>query len=105
MNSIYSINRGINKSIEFKGLKAQYIWYFAGGMIILMILFSILYIIGLHSYLCLIIIAIGAIALIKKVFYWSKTYGEYGMMKYLASKRIPKHLKSYSRQPFQFKED
>ncbi|MEO7488719.1 MAG: DUF4133 domain-containing protein [Ferruginibacter sp.] len=24
-NSVYQINKGINKSIEFKGLKAQYI--------------------------------------------------------------------------------
>ena len=25
-NSVYQINKGINKAIEFKGLKAQYIW-------------------------------------------------------------------------------
>ena len=45
-NSVYQINKGINKSIEFKGLKAQYIWYFAGGVIALLILFAIMYIIG-----------------------------------------------------------
>jgi len=27
MSSVYKINKGINKPIEFKGLKAQYIAY------------------------------------------------------------------------------
>ncbi|HMT97439.1 MAG TPA: DUF4133 domain-containing protein, partial [Ferruginibacter sp.] len=31
-NSVYQINKGINRSIEFKGLKAQYIWYLGGGL-------------------------------------------------------------------------
>ena len=31
-NSVYKINKGINKPIEFKGLKAQYIWYLGGGL-------------------------------------------------------------------------
>ena len=42
-NSVYSVNKGINKSIEFKGLKAQYIWYLGGGVVALLILFAILY--------------------------------------------------------------
>ena len=42
-NSIYQINKGINQSIEFKGLKAQYIWYLAGGLVILLIVFAVLY--------------------------------------------------------------
>lgn len=33
-NSVYQINKGINKPIEFKGLKAQYIWYLGGGLVI-----------------------------------------------------------------------
>lgn len=42
-NSVYPINKGINQSIEFKGLKAQYIWYLGGGVVGLMILFAILF--------------------------------------------------------------
>ena len=45
-NSIYKINKGINKPIEFKGLKAQYIWFLAGGILLLMFLFAVLYISG-----------------------------------------------------------
>ncbi|HEU4791365.1 MAG TPA: DUF4133 domain-containing protein, partial [Flavobacterium sp.] len=43
-NSVYQINKGINQSIEFKGLKAQYIWYLGGGVVVLMILFAVMYI-------------------------------------------------------------
>jgi len=41
-NSIYQINKGINKPIEFKGLKAQYIWYLGGGLVALLVLFAII---------------------------------------------------------------
>jgi hypothetical protein len=51
-NSIYKINKGINKSIEFKGLKAQYIWYLGGGLVVLLILFAIMYIIGINAFFC-----------------------------------------------------
>ena len=43
-NIIYSINRGINRPLEFRGLKAQYIWHLGGGLVAVLILFSILYI-------------------------------------------------------------
>jgi hypothetical protein len=40
--SVYKINKGINKPIEFKGLKAQYIAYLGAGLITLLILFAVL---------------------------------------------------------------
>ena len=98
--SVYHINKGINKSIEFQGLKAQYIWYLAGGIIVLMILFSILYIIGLNSYICLVIILSAGIALVLKIYSWSNKYGEYGMMKAISKRKVPDVLKSYSRKDF-----
>ena len=53
MASIYHINKGINKPIEFKGLKAQYIWYLGGGLVALLILFAIIYIAGINMFICL----------------------------------------------------
>ena len=50
-NSVYKINKGINKPVEFRGLKAQYIWYLGGGLVILLILFAILYVIGINTFL------------------------------------------------------
>ena len=32
MNS-YNINKGIGRTVEFKGLKAQYLFIFAGGLL------------------------------------------------------------------------
>ena len=46
--SVYTVNKGINRPIEFKGLKAQYIWYLGGGLLALLILFAILYLSLIH---------------------------------------------------------
>ena len=51
-NSVYQINKGINKTIELKGLKAQYIWYLGGGLVALLILFAIIYIMGVNVFIC-----------------------------------------------------
>ena len=100
-NSIYNINKGINKSIEFRGLRAQYIWYFAGMVIGLMILFAALYICGVNIYICLVLIGGATTGGTIKIFALSHEYGEHGLMKAMAKKRVPKVLKSYSRRFFQ----
>ncbi len=99
-NSVYQINKGINKSIEFRGLKAQYIWYFGGGVIALLILFAIMYIIGINSFVCIGIILIAGTVLTIKIYALSNTYGEYGMMKKLARQSVPKVIKNTSRLVF-----
>ena len=92
-NSVYQINKGINQSIEFKGLKAQYIWYLGGGVVVLMILFAVMYIIGLPSFVCVGIIGISGTLLVLKIYKMSHQYGEYGMMKALAKRQVPKAIK------------
>lgn len=100
MNSVYQINKGINQSIEFKGLKAQYIWYLGGGVVSLMILFAILYIIGVPSLVCVGIIGTAGGFLVFKIYRMSNQYGEYGMMKAFAKKQIPKFINVKSREVF-----
>lgn len=100
-NSIYYINKGINKSIEFRGLRAQYIWYFGGMVIILMILFAVLYIAGTNTYICMALVGGAAVTGSARLFALSHKYGEHGLMKALAQKRVPKVLKSYTRRNFQ----
>jgi hypothetical protein len=102
-NSVYQINKGINQSIEFKGLKAQYIWYLGGGVVVLMILFAIMYIIGLPSFICIGLIGVLGTILVVKIYKMSNRYGEYGMMKALAKKQLPKSIKVYSRRVFMMK--
>jgi hypothetical protein len=98
--SVYAINKGINKPIEFKGLKAQYIWWLGGGLLVLLILFAILYICGVNTFLCLFIIVCLASLLFMQVYKMSRRYGEHGLMKTIAKRSIPKCVKSYSRKLF-----
>ena len=37
----YNVNKGIGKSVEFKGLKSQYLFIFAGGLLSVFVLFVI----------------------------------------------------------------
>ncbi|WP_345949194.1 DUF4133 domain-containing protein [Mucilaginibacter sp. PAMB04274] len=100
MSSIYHINKGINKPIEFHGLKAQYIGYLAGGLVGLLILYAILYISGVNAYLCLILIAGLATAMLVTIFRLSHRYGQYGLLKKGARRSLPVYLKFRSRKLF-----
>jgi hypothetical protein len=98
--SVYSINKGINRSIEFRGLKAQYIWYLGGGLLGLLILFAVLYICGVNTFVCLgLILGLGT-GWFMYIYRLSHKYGEYGMMKKVAKKGIPKVIKVRSRKMF-----
>lgn len=55
----YTINKGIGKSVEFKGLSSQYLFVFAGGLLAVFVLFVILYMIGIDQWVC---IGFGVIA-------------------------------------------
>lgn len=101
-NSVYKINKGINQSIEFKGLKAQYIWYLGAGVVGLLILFSVLYISGVPSLVCIGLIGILGTILVLKIYKMSHQYGEHGLMKAIARKQIPKTVRTYSRSVFYY---
>lgn len=99
-NSIYQINKGINKAIEFRGLKAQYIGYLAGGLVLLMILFAILYISGIPVFICLpLILGLGTL-LFATVYRYSHKYGQYGLLKKAAKKSIPASVRVRSQKIF-----
>lgn len=98
--SVYTINKGINKPIEFKGLKAQYIWWLGGGLVTLLILFAILYVIGVNAFVCVIIILVAGTLLFMRIYQLSRTFGEHGMMKKLAERSVPSKLKINSRSLF-----
>jgi hypothetical protein len=101
-NSIYSINKGINKSIEFKGLRAQYIWYFGGLVMGLLVVYAALYISGAGTLISVAVTGSAATYGSVQIFRLSRKYGEYGLMKAAARRRVPKVLKSYSRKFFQY---
>lgn len=100
MSVVYSVNKNINKPVEFKGLKAQYIWYLGGGLLFLLILFAVLYICGVNPFVCLALILVLGAGLFLHIYRLSHKYGEHGMMKKLAKKGVPTILKAYSRKSF-----
>jgi len=100
MISVYKINKGINKPIEFRGLKAQYIWWLGGGLVGLLLGFAILYIIGISPYICVGLVLIAGAGLFLFVYKLSNVYGEHGMMKKMARRSIPKSVTCNSRKIF-----
>ena len=64
----YPINKGIGRSVEFKGLKAQYLFIFVGGLLALFVLFVILYMVGTDQWICIGIGAAGASVLVWQTF-------------------------------------
>ncbi len=100
MSSVYQINKGIGRAITFKGVKAQYIGYLAGSLVALLVLFAVLYICGLNTYLCLILVFGSGTVAITRIFRLSHTYGQHGLMKRNALCSLPDYLKFRSRKVF-----
>ncbi|MDM1048445.1 DUF4133 domain-containing protein [Sphingobacterium hotanense] len=88
----YNINKGIGRTVEFKGLKAQYLFIFSGGLLGTLILVMILYIVGVSNYVCLFLGAGGASLIIWQTFSLNRKYGEHGLMKVGARKRHPRYI-------------
>ena len=93
MSSLYSINKGVDQAIEFKGFKAQYILWLGGGIVALLFLFALMYLAGVDMMICLVITFGLGTVLFWKVNSFSKQYGEHGMMKKMASRHIPKYIR------------
>ena len=66
----YPINKGIGRPVEFKGLKAQYLFIFAGGLLAAFILFATVWL----------------------TFRLNAKYGEHGLMKLGATRMRPRHV-------------
>lgn len=96
-NSVYNINKGINRSIEFRGLRAQYIGYLAAGLVGLLILFAAMYVAGVTIWLCLPVVGGLGYVLFSTVYRLSRRYGEYGLLKETAYWSVPPALIARSR--------
>jgi len=88
----YKINKGIGRTVEFRGLKAQYLFIFAGGLLGMLILVMILYMAGTGSYICLFLGTGGASLIVWQTFSLNRKYGEHGLMKMGAKKRHPRYI-------------
>jgi len=96
----YKLNKGVNRPIEFRGLKAQYIYYLAIGLAVLLVLFCILYISGTPVYLSLFLVLVLGAGLFVSISRLNRQYGQFGLMKRSAFRRLPKAIRPSSRSIF-----
>ncbi len=88
----YGINKDIGRSAEFQGLKSQYLFLFAGGLLGLFVLVVVLYMVGLDSWFCLLFGAASASLLVWATFRLNAKYGEWGLMKLQARHSRPHYI-------------
>ena len=88
----YPINKGIGRSPEFKGLKSQYLFIFAGGLLTLFVLFVIMYMAGIDQWVCIGFGVTCASVLVWVTFRLNAKYGEWGLMKLQALRRHPRYI-------------
>ena len=99
----YPINKGIGRSVEFQGLKSQYLFIFAGGLLALFVLFVILYMAGVNQWICIGFGGTSASILVWQTFSLNKKYGEHGLMKRSALRSHPRYLINRRRIPRLFR--
>lgn len=100
----YSINKGIGNSVEFKGLKAQYLFIFAGGLLATFIIFVVMYMAGVNQWVCIGFGVIAASLLVWQTFALNAKYGEHGLMKAGAVKSHPRYIINRKSFPKLFKQ-
>lgn len=88
----FEVNKGIGRTVEFKGLKAQYLFLFAGGLLGVFLVVIILYMVGSNPYFCIGLGILGATLLVWQTFSLNRKYGTHGLMKLTANKRHPRYL-------------
>ena len=99
----YPINKGIGRSVEFQGLKSQYLCIFTGGLLALFVLFVILYMAGVNQWICIGFGGTSASILVWQTFSLNRKYGEHGLMKRSALHSHPRYLINRRRIPRLFR--
>jgi len=51
--SDFEINKGVGREVEFKGLRAQYLFIFAFGLLAVFVVFVIMYTAGIGQWTCI----------------------------------------------------
>jgi len=100
MAQIYAINKLINRPLEFKGLKGQYVPLLGLGLVSLLLLFVTLYLLGLPLWLLLLLVFSLGSLLFFVIYRLSRRFGRYGLLKWQAARRMPQAIRFPSRKLF-----
>ncbi|MDL2230205.1 DUF4133 domain-containing protein [Alistipes sp. OttesenSCG-928-L06] len=98
----YEINKGIGRNAEFKGLKSQYLFIFAGGLLAVFVVFVVMYMAGISQWFCITFGVVCASILVWATFHLNSKYGEHGLMKLQAMRRHPRFIINRRRIPALF---
>ena len=93
----YPVNKGAGNPVEFKGLKSQYLFVFAGGLLALFVVFVIMYTAGIGQWVCIGFGVSAATAIVWLTFSLNKQFGSHGLMKLLAARQHPRRIISRKR--------
>ena len=105
-NTVYQINKGINRPIYFKGLQGRYIIYLAMLILVLMLLFLLLFFLAVPILICLGSVSSLGLWMTSMIYRFNNRYGEYGLLKIIAKHKTPKFISVRSRRVFcQFGQD
>ena len=88
----FSVNRGIGKPAEFQGLKSQYLFIFAGGLLGLFIVVVVMFMAGINPMACIVFSIAAALVLVYGIFHLNSKYGEHGLMKTQARRNHPRYI-------------
>ncbi|MFI3322845.1 MAG: DUF4133 domain-containing protein [Rikenellaceae bacterium] len=88
----FQINRGIGKTVEFQGLKSQYIFILAGGLLAIFLIYIIMYMVGTSQSISITFTVISGLVLTKQTFSLNAKYGEHGLMKRTARGYQPRYI-------------
>jgi Domain of unknown function (DUF4133) len=89
---MYTFNKGINKTAEFKGVKGTFIPILLGNFMLNFIVLAILQFCNINAWISY-TFAIGLFfGTFGFLFWFVKRFGEYGFWKFLAFKKQPKQI-------------
>lgn len=99
----YQVNRGVGRSVEFFGLRAQYVMYLV-LLVFFIIIFSFILSIFLNAVLALFIGVIAFLLALWSCYFLNNNYGVNGLTQKLASKSVVRHI-SVTKRVYQIVKD
>lgn len=93
----YKLYKGVDQDLEFKGLKAQYLFYMGGVLLVGLLLVALLYGLGFPWFFALGIPVWLVIYASRRISGLNQRYGKDGLMKKMAFRRLPLAIKIRNR--------
>ena len=88
----YGMNKGVGRSVEFRGLTSQYLFLFAAGMLASLLLTMVLYMAGADRTLCILVALVCMSLVVWGTFRMNRCYGPHGLLVRLGERGYPRRI-------------